>query len=109
MSLLGEGGFRRLAEWNHAMAVRTADRLAALPGVAVLTDAFFNEFTVRLPVPAGPVVDRLAERGVLAGVPANRLWPDREALSDLLIVAATETVTEADVDRLTETLAEVLP
>ena len=109
LSLLGEAGFRRLAEWNHAMAVRTADRLAALPGVAVLTDAFFNEFTVRLLVPAGPVVDRLAERGVLAGVPASRLWPDREALSDLLIVAATETVTEADVDRLTETLAEVLP
>src|SRR5205807_73907 len=49
LTLLGEAGLRRLARINHANAVDLADRLAAVPGVAVLNDAFFNEFTVRVP------------------------------------------------------------
>ena len=41
----------------------------------VVTPAFFNEFTVKLPKPAAPVVDALAAKGVIAGVPASRLLP----------------------------------
>ena len=44
-----------------------------MPGVEVVTPAFFNEFTIRLPKPAAPVVDALAAKGVIAGVPASRL------------------------------------
>src|SRR6266545_3675861 len=43
LTLLGEAGFRRLAELNHAKAVRLADRVAAVPGVKLLNDSFFNE------------------------------------------------------------------
>ena len=49
------------------------------------TQRFFNEFTLRLNRPAGPVVDALAKRGVLAGVPGSRLWPKRRDLADLRI------------------------
>ena len=108
LALLGEDGFARLAALNHARAVQLAGKLAAIKGVTVLNDAFFNEFTVRLPRPAGPVVDRLIERGVLAGVPAARLWPGRPELADLLLVAATETNSEADLDLYARSLAEVL-
>jgi len=108
MALLGEEGFRRLAELNHAAACRTADALAAIDGVEVLTDAFFNEITVRLPRPAAEVVSDLAARGVLAGVPASRLWPERDDLADLLIVASTETNTGDDVAALAAALEEVL-
>lgn len=108
MSLLGECGFRRLAEINHAAAVTVADRLAAVPGVEVLTRRFFNEITVRLPVPAAPLVDRLAGRGILAGVPVSRLHPDRPALAPLLLVAATETVTDEDIDALVDGMREAL-
>src|SRR3546814_236494 len=65
LSLLGEAGFTRLAALNHGKAVRLADRLAALEGVELLNDGFFNEFTVRLPRPAAEVVEALAERGIL--------------------------------------------
>ncbi|HWI29558.1 MAG TPA: aminomethyl-transferring glycine dehydrogenase subunit GcvPA [Stellaceae bacterium] len=108
MALLGEAGFTRLAELNHARAALLADRLAALPRLRVLTRCFFNELTVRLPVPAAPVVDMLAARGVLAGVPASRLWPERADLADLLILAATELNTEDDIATLTAGLREVL-
>ena len=108
LALLGEAGFTRLARLNHAQAVRLADRLAALPGVSLLTGCFFNEFTLRLGRPAAPVVEALARRGVLAGVPASRLWPGRPELADLLILAATETNTEEDMAALAQGLREAL-
>ena len=108
MSLLGEDGFKGVAALNHAHACLTADRLAAIPGVSLLTDAFFNEFTVRLPKPAGAVVEALATRGILGGVPVSRLYPDRADLANLLLVAATETTTSDDIDALARSLAEVL-
>jgi glycine dehydrogenase subunit 1 len=108
VSLLGEEGFAGLAHLNHARAVQLAGKLADVKGVALLNDSFFNEFTLRLKRPAAAVVDALAERGVLAGVPAARLWPDRPELADLLIVAATETNSEADMDSFARALAEAL-
>ncbi|HYM04480.1 MAG TPA: aminomethyl-transferring glycine dehydrogenase subunit GcvPA [Stellaceae bacterium] len=108
LALLGEAGFTRLAELNHARAALLADRLAAVPGVTVINDTFFNELTLRLPRPAAPIVEELARRGVLGGVPASRLYPSRRELADLLIVAATEVNTEEDAALLAAALREVL-
>ncbi|MBW7850478.1 MAG: aminomethyl-transferring glycine dehydrogenase subunit GcvPA [Rhodospirillales bacterium] len=108
MALLGEAGFVRLAELNHAAAVTLADRLAALDGVRVLPGAFFNEFALNLPKPAALVADRLAERGILGGVPASRFYPSYPELDDVLLVAATETNTPDDMDALAGALKEVL-
>jgi len=108
LSLLGEAGLVRLARLNHAAAAATAERLAAIPGVQLLNRSFFNEFTLRLPGPAAPVVEALAARGVLGGVPVSRFYPDRAELVDLLLVATTETVTEEDIGRLETGLRELL-
>ncbi len=108
LTLLGERGFTRLAELNHATAVRAAERLARVPGVKVLNDTFFNEFTVMLPKPAAPVVEALAGRRILAGVPVSRLLPHAPLCADLLLVAATETVTDADIEAFASGLEEVL-
>ena len=108
LSLLGEEGFIRLARLNHARASALADRLAAIPGVELLTPAFFNEFTVKLPRPAAPIVDALAKKGVLAGVPASRLMPHEQAAENLLIVAATECNSDDDFAALERGLKEVL-
>ena len=61
---------------------------------------------MRLAEPAEPVVDRLAEEGILAGVPVSRLRPEDDALANLLLVAVTETVTDDDMDRLCAALKE---
>src|SRR5690606_27525002 len=87
MALLGETGFTKLAALNHARAVQLAEKLGAVGGVEVVNGAFFNEFTLRLPKPAAPVVERLVRKGVLAGVPGGRLWPKQKDLANLLIVA----------------------
>jgi glycine dehydrogenase subunit 1 len=108
LALLGEAGLTRLARLNHEAAIATAERLGTVPRVDIVTNNFFNEFAVRLPVPAAPVVDRLAERGILAGIPVSRLYPERTDLGDLLLVAATETATEDDIGRLADGLAEAL-
>lgn len=108
MTLLGEKGLRDLAALNHARAVQVADRLASVPGVEIVNDAFFNEFTVRLSKEARPVVRKLADRGVLAGVSLGRLYPGNDALANGLVVAVTETVTDEDIEALASGLQEVL-
>jgi glycine dehydrogenase subunit 1 len=108
MTLLGEKGLRQLAELNHAKAVAAADRLARLPGVELVTESFFNEFTLRLPVEARPVVRAMAERGVLGGVSLGRLYPGVDALRNGLVVAVTEVVTDEDVEALAGALESCL-
>jgi glycine dehydrogenase subunit 1 len=107
MTLLGQAGLSRLAEVNHANAVKLADMLGAVKGVTVLNESFFNEFTVKLSKPAAEVVEALAEKGVLAGVPVSRLLPGA-GLDDLLIVANTEVNTDDDRDAFVARLREVL-
>jgi glycine dehydrogenase subunit 1 len=104
LSLLGEAGLQRLAKVNHANAVDLADRLAAVPGVSLVNDVFFNEFTLRLPRDAADVVEELVEDGVLAGVPVSRLAPDA-GHGDLLIVACTELNTPEERDGYAQALA----
>mgnify|MGYP001765594378 CR=1 FL=1 len=107
MSLLGEKGLTHLAALNHAGAVALADALAAVPGVKVVTQAFFNEFTIRLPKPAAEVAELLSEKGILGGVPASRLLPNA-GLGDCLIVCSTEVNTDADRAAFAAALKEVL-
>ena len=103
---------RRLAAENHRLACIAADKLAAVSGVSVLNDHFFNEFTIRLGQDAREVVRKLAEPsgpwGILAGVSLGRLYPQAEDLADGLLVTVTETTSEDDIDALVEALKEVL-
>jgi len=108
MTLLGEAGLRRLARINHANAVALAKALAKVKGVTVLNDTFFNEFTIRVPGNAAEVIEKLAKKGVLGGVPASRLEPARPDLADLIVVASTEVNTDADRAAYVKALKRVL-
>jgi len=108
MTLLGEKGLRRLAEINHARAVEVAERLAAIPGVELVNESFFNEFTLKLPIEARPAVHAMVEKRVLGGVSLGRLYPGEAALANGLVIAVTETVSNADVDALEAALREIV-
>ncbi len=108
LALLGEHGLARLAALNHEAAQRTMERLIAINGVSTPNDGFFNEFTIELPGPAAEVVDQLAERDILGGVPLSRFEPANGALANLMLVAATELTTTGEIDALAGALQEIL-
>ncbi len=79
MTLLGEKGLRALAAENHRLACIAADRLAKVPGVSVLNESFFNEFTILLGTDARHAVRKLTDKGVLAGVSLGPALPGGRA------------------------------
>ena len=105
MTLLGEAGLRTLAAINHEKACILADKLTAINGVELVTENFFNEFTLRLPKPAAGVIGDMVEQGVLGGLHASRLMDGHD---DLLIVCATETNSDADMDAFAAALEGAL-
>jgi glycine dehydrogenase subunit 1 len=107
LTLLGQRGLRQLANVNHANAVQLADRLSAVPGVEILNTHFFNEFTLRARRPADELIEALARRGVIGGLPVSRLLPSA-GLDDCVVVASTEVNTDDDRAAYAKALAECL-
>jgi glycine dehydrogenase subunit 1 len=107
LTLLGEKGLRQLASLNHARACEAAKRLSAIPGVELVNETFFNEFTLQLPVEARPAVHAMVQKGVLGGVSLGRLYPGVEGLERGLVLAVTETVSDGDIGALEAALTEV--
>ena len=104
LSSLGRQGIRELALQNLSKATYARARLAEVSGIEFPFDApCFNEFVVRLPVPAGDVVDACAANGVVPGVPLGRFDEVRE---NELLVCVTEIHTRDDIERLAKVLAE---
>ena len=99
MSLLGEDGFKRLATLNHEAACKTADALSKVDGVKLMTENFFNEFTLELPIPSNDVVEALAGKGIIAGLAAD---------DNKLVIAATEMTKDEDIEEFAGALKEVL-
>jgi glycine dehydrogenase subunit 1 len=108
LTLLGEKGLRALAAENHRLACLAADRLAKVPGVEVLNESFFNEFTITVAVESRQLVRDLANKGVLAGVSLGRLYPDGDRRENGVVIAVTETATEEDIEALASALEEAL-
>jgi glycine dehydrogenase subunit 1 len=108
MTLLGERGLRDLAAINHENACAAAERLTRVPGVSLVNDSFFNEFTLRLPEEARPIVRALANKRVLGGVSLGRLYPGVSTLENGLVIAVTEVVTAEDIETLASALEEIL-
>jgi glycine dehydrogenase subunit 1 len=108
MTLLGGEGLEKLARVNHGRAQKMVERLTQVPGVTCLNETYFNEVTLLLPSDAREAVRSLADRGVLGGVSLGRLYPGVDGLANGLVVTATETVTDEDIEIFATELQEVL-
>jgi len=108
MTLLGGEGLARLARINHARTQAMVARLTQVPGVSCLNTTYFNEVTLLLPSDAREIVGALADKGVLGGVSLGRLYPGIDGLAKGLLVTATETVSEDDIETFATELAGVL-
>ncbi len=108
MTLLGEKGLEQTAILNHEAAIKTAKALGEIAGVEVLTKTFFNEIAVKLPMNATEVVQKMADAGVLGGVPFSRLNKDATGFENVLLIAATEVTTDDDIAELVSVLTNIL-
>jgi len=104
LALLGQTGFRRLAEINLAKAAYARDAVCALPGFELrFGGPFFNEFAVRVPSgDAASVCAQAQKHGVVAGVALGRFHSE---FADTLLIAVNETHRRNDIDRLVQVLA----
>jgi len=102
LSLLGREGFSRLAAYNHIRAERLKSQLFEAGLSSAFSGPTFNEFVVRLPGSAAPVVDRLSADGLIPGLPIGRFYPE---LEDCLLVSVTEQRKDGDFERLVSALA----
>jgi glycine dehydrogenase subunit 1 len=101
-SLAGKRGLREIAIQSHAKSEYLKSKIANLPGYRVpFAGPTFNEFVVEAPEPAAPLISKLAQRGILAGVPLSRWEPGSE---NRFLVAATEMNTREEMDRLVAAL-----
>lgn len=103
MSLLGPAGLERVALACNDRTRALADAACAIPGVDRVFEApFFHEVVLRIPA-AERVLEAMAEQGISGGVLLEHRYPD---LSDCVLVCATETKSDADVQRYAQLLRE---
>ncbi len=106
MALVGFHGLRSVATRSHQNTRQLVDALASIDGVErALEGPFFHEVALRLDRPVAPVLDALAERDILGGYDLSDAMPD---LGNVLLVCATETKTDADINAYSEALAEIM-
>lgn len=104
MSLLGFDGLRNIAEASHANTAALIDALCAIDGVQKLYDgAFFHEAAIKLDRPVKPILDALAEQAMLAGFDLSDY-----ANCNALLLCATETKTDNDIDTFVNAFAGVM-
>jgi len=106
MSLLGSAGLARVAA---ASMQRTADLVARLSAIGGVKPAFtahrFHEAVLLLDRPVAPVIAALARRGIFAGLDLTDRYPE---LGHALLVCATETKQDADLDSYAGALTDVM-
>lgn len=106
MSLMGPEGLRRVAANSHANSNSLADKLCTIDGVeAVFNRSTFHEKVLRLPKPVNQVLAALEDKGILGGFDLSADFPE---LGNALLVCATETKTEEDINQYVTALQEVL-
>ena len=106
LSLLGAPGLERVAQACMQRTAQLVRALTSVPGVRLAFDAHrFHEALLLLDRPVAPVLAALAQRGILGGLDLEPHHPD---LGHALLVCATETKTDADIERYAGALAETL-
>jgi glycine dehydrogenase subunit 1 len=106
LAWLGREGFRELGELLVRRTAYARERLASVPGAELLHEApVAREFALRLEAPVDGVLDHCAERGIAAGYPLGREYPEYE---HGLLVAITERRTRGQIDALAEALGAAI-
>ena len=106
MSMLGAEGLARVGAHSVGNTQALVQKLAAIPGVElVFAGDRFHEAVIRLPQPVAALLEKLARQNILGGFDLSRHYPE---LGNAVLVCATETKNEADLDRYADALRKLL-
>jgi glycine dehydrogenase subunit 1 len=106
LETMGRRGIQEAARQCAHKAHYAAREIARLPGFSLPFSApFFNEFVVRAPVAASPLLDKLArDKGIDGGIALARFDANRP---DDFLVCVTETNTREQIDALVAGLKDL--
>lgn len=107
LSLLGKKGLRKVAELCYDRAHYAKKKLLENIKDLELTypSYFFNEFVIRLKKPAKFVFDILKTKKILAGIPLEKFFPERDKE---LLLSFTEMNSKEEIDYLVNSMREAL-
>jgi len=106
LTLLGFEGLSRVASACHQNAVTLSNKVQEITGVKLRSkQAFFHEFVIELPCDVQPILENMAEQGVLAGFDIS---PYYEGLQNCLLICVTEVKTEADLELFNTSLTRAI-
>jgi glycine dehydrogenase subunit 1 len=106
MSLLGAQGLQAVGQSSMQRTADLAAALGRIPGVKkAFSGAHFHETVLLLDRAVAPVLAALARRGILGGLDLSERYPE---LGNAMLVCATETKLEIDIDAYAAALAEVM-
>lgn len=106
MSLVGYEGLKSAALQSHQNTKKLLEKCLTVKGVEqVFQSPFFHEIVLRMPIPVSVVLDEMAQQNIQAGFDLTETFP---ALPNCLLVCATETKSENDLDKFVQVLKTVL-
>ncbi len=106
MALLGPAGLRSVAERSHANTRRLLARLCDIDGVdKMFHRPFFHESVVRLTQSPATVLRALEAQGIVGGIDLGASYPQ---LGNAVLVCATETRTESEIESYASHLQRIL-
>lgn len=107
MSLLGAAGLEAVASASQQQTAKLVEKLTRIDGVKLAFDGYrFHEAVLQLNAKVSEVLDALAKRNIVGGLDLSHRYPE---LGNALLVCATETRTDADLEAYAAALADVLP
>ncbi len=105
MALVGPQGLERVAASSHTNTQKLTEKLSCLEGIErVFNRPYFHENLFRFDLPVEDMLRALAAQGIVGGVSLVEDYPE---LGNCLLICATETKTEADLDNFADALKRI--
>ncbi|MDH5785403.1 MAG: aminomethyl-transferring glycine dehydrogenase subunit GcvPA [Chromatiales bacterium] len=106
MALMGPEGLRNVATASHANTRKMIERLTDAEGVAqVFSGHTFHEVVLRVNADADSLLRALAAQDILGGYHLGEEYPE---LQNCLLLCATETKSDEDIERLAQNMARII-
>ncbi len=105
MSLMGPKGLQEVARASHANTTNLIEQLSKVAGVRKLFHRpLFHEAVFEFDLPVADVMRALSAQGIVGGVALEEYYPE---LGNCLLVCATETKTQADIENYIENVSRI--